>query len=31
MAPYALPPACQNFTDPSLKDYLRQYYATCPG
>jgi len=28
MAPYALPQAYQNFTDPSLKDYLVQYYAS---
>jgi len=27
MAPYAIPQAYQNFTDPSLKDYLLQYYA----
>jgi FAD/FMN-containing dehydrogenase len=28
MAPYAIPQAYQNFTDPSLKDYLLQYYAS---
>jgi len=28
MAPYAIPQAYQNFTDPSLKDYLSQYYAS---
>lgn len=27
MAPHALPEAYQNFTDPSLKDYLHQYYG----
>src|SRR5262249_27432354 len=27
-APYALPQTYQNFTDPSLKDYLRQYYGS---
>jgi hypothetical protein len=26
--PYALPQAYQNFTDPSLKDYLLQYYGS---
>lgn len=26
MAPYALPEAYQNFVDPSLRDYLSQYY-----
>jgi FAD/FMN-containing dehydrogenase len=28
IAPYALPEAYVNFTDPSLKDYLRQYYGS---
>ena len=27
MAPFALPEAYQNFVDPSLTDYLRQYYG----
>jgi FAD/FMN-containing dehydrogenase len=28
IAPYAIPQAYQNFTDPSLKDYLLQYYGS---
>ena len=28
IAPYALPQTYQNFTDPSLKDYLLQYYGS---
>jgi FAD/FMN-containing dehydrogenase len=28
MAPYALPQTYQNFTDPSLDDYLLQYYGS---
>lgn len=28
IAPHALRQAYQNFTDPSLKDYLHQYYGT---
>ncbi|HEX3487770.1 MAG TPA: FAD-binding oxidoreductase [Streptosporangiaceae bacterium] len=27
MAPYAIPEAYQNFVDPSLRDYLSQYYG----
>ncbi len=28
IAPFALPQTYQNFTDPSLRDYLAQYYGT---
>jgi FAD/FMN-containing dehydrogenase len=28
IAPYALPQTYQNFTDPSLTDYLLQYYGS---